>query len=136
MKTVLSSGKCSIFGDMADLGVAANEGLSLIEPVDLAHWWYNRLFIAEQPPGTTGLARRLNPSAFYCAMRWDFAVTPREAIRNSMCLVQANGVKIWCSPADWGPNERTGRIIDLSPGAAEALMVKTDEVVAVTLIMP
>ena len=34
-------------------------------------------------------------------------------------------------PADWGPNEKTGRIADLSPGLMDALNIDTDDEVEV-----
>ena len=61
----------SVFGGPADEGVGPHEGLALIGPTDLGIWWYSCLFLPESPAGTTGLARRLNPRAFYLAMRWD-----------------------------------------------------------------
>ena len=35
-------------------------------------------------------------------------------------------------PADWGPNEKTGRVADLSPGLMEALGIDTDDEVEVS----
>ena len=43
-----------------DEGVALDEGLAFIYEYETAP----QLFLDEQPPGTTGLARRLDPSAF------------------------------------------------------------------------
>ena len=77
----LGHGRMSVFGGPADEGVGPHEGLALVGPTDLALWWFSCCSCREQPAGTTGLARRLNPRAYYLAMRWDYAVYPREALR-------------------------------------------------------
>src|SRR5215831_7850460 len=61
-------GKCSWFGGPNDTGVAPDEGLAFIYDVDEAP----HLFLDEQPIGTTGLARRLDPDVYYIACRWDY----------------------------------------------------------------
>jgi len=137
----LGSGKMSMFGGPADEGVGPHEGLALVGPTDLGIWWYSSLFLPEQPPGTTGLARRLNPRAFYLAMRWDYSLYPREMLRHAVVKLTnpANELYVFARPVDFGPGDGrmidgqptrdTGRIADLSPGAAAALGLKTDEVV-------
>ena len=89
-----------------------------------------------QPTGTTGMARRLDPSVFYIACRWDYDVTPQDMLRESgqMALVTNTdtGVQRLAHPADWGPHEeQTGRAADLSPALAESLGVVTDDEVNV-----
>ena len=49
--------------------------------------------------------------------------------------VSANGHTIDCTPADWGPHVSTRRLADLSPGAARALGVKTDETVTIDILV-
>jgi hypothetical protein len=141
----LGSGKMSVFGGPADEGVGPDEGLALIGPADLGTWWHGCLFLPEQPAGTTGLARRLDPRAFYLAMRWDYGVYPKEVLRNAVVRVSnpANGRHLFARPVDFGPGDGsvidgratpdTGRIADLSPGAAGALGLQTDEVVGCEL---
>lgn len=127
-------GKMSVFGGPHDTGVSPDEGLALISAKDLHGTEFSHLFLATQPEGTTGLARRLDPQALYCAMRWDYQATPPSVLRHSLVRVtNGQGKSIVVQPADWGPNARTGRIIDLSPGAAEALGLKTDDLVTVEL---
>ena len=94
---------------------------------------YTYLFLQDQPEGTTGLARRLNPETFYIAMRWDYAAHPPAKLRHSFVKVTnpKTGKSIRCRPTDWGPNIRTGRMCDLSPGALCALDVATDDIVEV-----
>jgi hypothetical protein len=135
----LGRGKMSVFGGPADEGVGPHEGLALIGPADLGRWWFSSLFLSEQPAGTTGLARRLNPRAFYLAMRWDYARFSKQALREGMVRVSnpANGEHVFARPVDFGPGDGTaidgratadtGRIADLSPGAATALGLQTDD---------
>ena len=110
------------------------EGLALVEPRDLERWHFGHLFLKTQPVNTSGLARRLDPEAFYLACRWDYAVTSRSRLRESMCLVVADEVSAYARPVDWGPAEWTGRAADLSPGLAAKLNVLTGGYVQVYLL--
>lgn len=123
-------GKCSSFGGPNDLGVSASEGLAFIYDVsDAPH-----LFLPSQPPGTTGLARRLDPEVFYIATRWDYDDTPKDMLPDMVVHVYApkTGRSLVCTPADWGPHVDTGRVADLSPGLMEALGIETDDIVEVS----
>jgi hypothetical protein len=142
----LGTGKMSVFGGPADEGVGPHEGLALIGPTDLGIWWYSCLFLPEAPAGTTGLARRLNPRAFYLAMRWDYARWPKEFLRNAVVKLTnpVNDLHVFARPVDFGPGDGTvidgqptpdtGRMADLSPGAATALGLQTDDVVTCELV--
>jgi N-acetylmuramoyl-L-alanine amidase len=123
------TGRCSWFGGPQDLGVSADEGLAFIYSYEQAP----HLFLAAQPAGTTGLARRLNPEGFYVACRWDYSVTSKETLANPsrQALVSARGREFLAWPADWGPHEDTGRVADLSPGLMDALGITTDDTVEV-----
>jgi hypothetical protein len=143
---LLGTGKMSTFGGPADDGVGPHEGLALIGPSDLAFWWFSSLFLAEPPAGTTGLARRLNPRAFYLAMRWDYARWPKLLLRQTVVKLTnpVNGFWVFARPVDFGPGDGsvidgeptpdTGRIADLSPGAATALGLETDDVVRCEMV--
>jgi N-acetylmuramoyl-L-alanine amidase len=122
-------GKCSWFGGPDDDGVAPDEGLAFIYEVDQAP----HLFLDEQPPGTTGLARRLDPKEFYVACRWDYDVTPKSMLADPtiQATIIAKGKELRAWPADWGPHEQTDRVADLSPGLMEALGLETDDQVEV-----
>ena len=50
-----------------------------------------------------------------------------------VALVRApdTGIALTAFPADWGPNESTGRVADLSPGLMQDLGIGTDDVVDV-----
>jgi N-acetylmuramoyl-L-alanine amidase len=93
------------------------------------------LFLPQQPPGTTGLARRLNADAvLYVACRWDYASTPKEMLadkRYKARVTNSAGDSVVCWPADWGPHEDTGRVADLSPALMELLGLDTDDIVDV-----
>lgn len=131
------TGKMSSFGGPADLGVAWDEDLALVFREDLADYGrFGYLFLPEQPAGTTGLARMLNPAAFYLAMRWNYSQVSKEVLRQSIVKLKANGKTIFARPVDWGPNDDTGRVADLSPGCCAALGLDTDDEVTGELITP
>lgn len=119
----------STFGGPLDTGVSPSEGLALFERPDLTNPAHSSLFLRTQPPGTTGLARRLNPDRFYIACRWNYSQTPREFLR--ICVAKVtnpqNNRSTMARPADWGPNIATGRVADLSPGLAAELGLETDD---------
>jgi N-acetylmuramoyl-L-alanine amidase len=125
------SGKCSWFGGPEDMGVDPDESLAFI----YEYKGHEYLFLDEQPPGTTGLARRLDPNQFYVACRWDYGITPKTMLDDpdKMCLVKSprTGRKCLAWPADWGPHDDTDRVADLSPGLMDALGIKTDDEVLV-----
>jgi len=123
------AGKCSWFGGPNDGGVSPSEGLAFIYEYDDAP----HLFLVQQPAGTTGLARRLNPDVFYLACRWDYDETPKDMLRRKdlRAIVRANNKQFLAWPADWGPHEDTGRIADISAGLMDALGIETDDKVEV-----
>jgi N-acetylmuramoyl-L-alanine amidase len=120
-------GKVSWFGGPEDMGVSVSEGLAFIYSVDMAP----HLFLPTQPPGTTGLARRLNPAVYYIACRWDYDApgTSKDDLLDVQVLVRApkTGKAFIADPADWGPHTDTGRVADISPGLMDALGIQTDD---------
>ena len=129
-------GSMSTFGGPHDFGMSPSEGLALFEPNDLDDPRHCELFLPSQPPGTTGLGRRLNPDKFYLACRWDYKVTSRSFLRNTtaeVVSVKNNLLSVAARPVDWGPHVDTGRIADLSPGLAAALKLNTDDEVVVII---
>jgi hypothetical protein len=143
----LGAGRMSTFGGPADDGVGPHEGLALVGPSDLAYWWFACLFLPQPPPGTTGLARRLNPRAYYLAMRWDYARFPVDFLRNTVVKLTnpTSGLVVLARPVDFGPGDGTvidgqptpdtGRLADFSPGAAMALGLQTDDYVRIEIIV-
>jgi len=128
--TMNLKGKVSWFGGPNDItGVTADEGLAFIYEYETAP----HLFLDKQPPNTTGLARRLNPAVNYIACRWDYDVYPKPSLLEHMALVRSTktGKEIMCYPADWGPNQSTDRVADISEGAMQALGIHTDDEVEV-----
>jgi hypothetical protein len=134
--SIVLRGKMSTFGGPDDSGVNAIEGLALVEPSQLQQ--VKDYFLPTQPPGTTGLARRLNPKTFYLACRWDYEKTSKSFLLESLVTVTnpQNGKTAQAKPVDWGPNKNTGRIADLSPGLAEFLGLQTDQEVEVVIPLP
>jgi hypothetical protein len=114
-------GKVGVFGGPKDHSFKPDDKLAL--PTGL-HFQY-------QP------VRSLNPSSFYCAMRWDYRqkhMSPEEGKRwwaNKKLLVTnpTNGRSVVVRAVDYGPHASTGLDIAISPGAAEVLGVEVgDEV--------
>ena len=129
-EVVTVRGKVSHFGGPRDMGVSPSEGLAFLYEVDDKP----HLFLKRQPPGTTGLARRLDPKKFYVAMRWDYDQFTKEVLAgDDLALVRSpkTGKQFEAHPADWGPHEDTGRVADISPGLMEALEITTDDEVEV-----
>ena len=126
-------GRMSIFGGPEDMGVRTDEGLALVSNADLRE--LRAYFLPEQPPGTTGLARRLNPNSIYIACRWNYRVTAKVTLVASLVTVgnPQNQRQAFAKPVDWGPDAVTGRIADLWPGLASNLGLETDNEVEVTL---
>jgi hypothetical protein len=88
------------------------------------------------------LEQELNPRAYYLAMRWDYVRLPKEALRNGFVRLSVPGADdrhVFARPVDFGPGDGsvidgaptrdTGRLADLSPGAATALGLQTDDLV-------
>jgi N-acetylmuramoyl-L-alanine amidase len=122
-------GKVSWFGGPDDTGVSPSEGLAFIYKVsDAPH-----LFLDQQPSGTSGLARRLDPEEFYIACRWDYNLYPKPSLLQHTALVRSlkTGKSFEAYPSDWGPHEDTGRVADISPGLMDALGITTDDEVEV-----
>jgi N-acetylmuramoyl-L-alanine amidase len=123
-------GKVSWFGGPDDTGVAPDEGLAFLHKVDDKP----DIFLDEQPPGTTGLARRLDPDEHYIALRWNYEQFSKEFLRGDVfAKVRApkTGREFWAAPADWGPHTSTGRVADLSPSLMARLGIETDDEVEV-----
>jgi N-acetylmuramoyl-L-alanine amidase len=122
-------GKVSWFGGPDDTGVSPDEGLAFIYDVDDAP----HLFLPQQPAGTTGLARRLDPARPYIACRWNYDEVSKEELLQTVALVRSvkTGKAYPAYPADWGPHQDTDRIADISPGLMAALGIETDDEVEV-----
>ena len=76
----------------------------------------------------------LRVEKLYIACRWNYQQTSRAFLQDSVAHVSANGRTVSnVRPMDWGPNERTGRVADFSPGLAEALGLSTNDTCEVTI---
>lgn len=125
----MQTGKVSWFGGPEDTGVSPSEGLAFISSVGQKE----ELFLPSQPSGTTGLARRLNPHVHYVAMRWDYNQHSKSELLELKAFVRnpGTGFGVICMPADWGPNENTGRLADVSQSVMMDLGLETDDLVEV-----
>lgn len=124
------TGTCSWFGGPDDSGVSPSEGLAFIYEINEENQF---LFLPMQPPNTTGLARRLNTEVSYLALRFNYEDHPKDTLLQRRALVRniKTGMALTAIPVDWGPNENTGRIADLSPSLMRNLGLTTDDVVEV-----
>ncbi len=130
-------GKMSTFGGPGDSGMASNEGLALVNSQSDFELLRD-YFLAEQPPGTSGWGRRLNPETNYIACRWVYSQTPRSYLLGTLVQVTnpSNGKTELAKPIDWGPNQNTGRVADLSPGLARTLGLSTNDQCQVEITLP
>lgn len=126
-----AKGPVSWFGGPTDMGVAPDEGLAFIFDVATAP----HLFLAVQPEGTTGLARRLNSAVPFIALRWDYDEFPKAMLASMdyVALVRSPDTnrQFLAWPADWGPHADTERVADISLGLMEYLGIVTDDEVEV-----
>lgn len=125
-----AKGKVSWFGGPDDMGVSPSEGLAFIYDVEDKP----TIFLDEQPSGTTGLARRLNPDKPYIAMRWDYDRFSKDFLAGSAVARVTStrtGKSHLAHPADWGPHVDTNRVADISPGLMKKLGIETDDEVEV-----
>lgn len=123
---MIFKGKCSWFGGPHDRGVSEHEGLALVQSARQLPDFF-------LPDNGLGLARRLNPDKLYIACRWDYHHFPISYLLQNLVTVTTGLKSIQVQPVDWGPNARTGRIADLSPGALKALGLQTDGIVTVVI---
>lgn len=131
--TILFQGRCSTFGGPHDSGMRNDEGLALI------HYISQRpeIFLSGAHPTNIALGHLLNPDAMYIACPWNYHVTtPGWLLMHQLRVTSMRNntlrtAMVW--PADWGPNPKTGRIADLSPGAAKVLGVDTGDIVKIEI---
>lgn len=138
---VTYKGKVSSFGGPLDSGVKHDEGLALYnkyeECPEIFLWDLPDLLKTDPgyPGDAEGLARRLNPNLHYCACRWDYKITPKRVLIDSIVVIYGVSKNIMARPVDWGPHVDTGRIIDVSPGVMDDLNIKTDDEVEFILLL-
>lgn len=119
-----TSGKAGLFGGPKDRSIKPDDKLEL--PIG-RHFTYER-------------ARSLNWKSFYCAMRWNYRLlhmSPEEGKRwwaNKKLTVTnpATGSSVVVRAVDYGPHEKSGLDILISPGAAEAIGVETGSEVEIS----
>lgn len=140
MSATRITGKSYSFGTPGsaadDQEIAPGQALSLVQPEDITKSDFSGYFLAQQPPGTTGLMRRLDPTKFYLACRYDSGVA--DYLRSHLVTVtnphdrskSAQGRVV-----EWGPPRRPeyeGYVAALSPGLAETLGLKRGDEVEIS----
>jgi hypothetical protein len=127
-------GRVSTFGGPNDPYAGRDEVLALFEThYETRQPGVREYFLDSPPKNAKGTMRRLDPDTFYVACRWDYAKASKKELRDSLVTVTnpKNGRSAKAKPVDWGPHRSTGRAVDISPGLAEYLGVKSDEIVTV-----
>ena len=164
----LGKGKVSCFGGPDDLGVGPTEGLALALASDIVAGPFVGLFLPEPPKDAEGndipgIARRLNPHTYYCALRWDEVLKPfgldyftdekrdlatTAMLRNAVVRITnpRTGACLFARPVDYGPGDGrvvdgqhdpdTERLGDLSPACLQFLGLVTDDIAGFELILP
>jgi hypothetical protein len=130
---VIIRGKIGTWGGPSDTGVPPDEGLSLVSPESLES--LKEYFLPTQPPGTTGLARRLNVEKYYMSARWNYKTFSREYLPKHKVKVSnpRNGKEAEAQPVDYGPSANFGRVADLSPGLATFLGLQIGDEAVITI---
>jgi len=77
----------------------------------------------------------LDENEFYVACRWDYGEYSPSVLRSSWIIIRANEKEIYAKAYDWGPGKRTGRAIDMSPGALNALGLKTNDAASAYIVL-
>lgn len=129
-------GKMSTFGGPHDTGMKPDEGLALFDDEqDMKAHGLGDYLLSQAVAGAPGLGRRLNPAKYYLACRWWDAGLSRKKVRSSWAWVEnpKTGKRHRARPVDYGPAPYTGRVADLSPGLAQALALRTDDICRVIL---
>ena len=126
-------GKCSFFGGAIDKGMKYDEGLSLYEHKEAD--FRPDLFRERSSDEKEGASQRLRFYANYLALRYD-QTFPRWEWQKTVWKITnpKNDKFVIASLVDWGPHERTGRLVDISYGTGTVLGVKTDDIVVVERI--
>lgn len=115
-----TSGRGSTFGGPADTGVKPDEygwvaGHSTEVPLRQMTGYYLAMRWPYRNEEDTGPGSDQNNPSFW----WKVKVVVRNPASKKSVVVEA---------VDWGPNITTGRVIDLSPQAMEAIGGKTDDI--------
>jgi|GEM_PF-4787968 len=145
LKPTISGPTLVDFGGPSHQRPMSSGGLALFDDSDAdgddAKFKY--LFTAQEKDPKGGLDKtkprplvyRLKPDQFYLAARWDYSLTSRTFLRNTKVRVRnpANNKSELAQPVDWGPAPTTGSVAELSKGLADALGLKENDPVEVSV---
>lgn len=111
-----------------DKGMKDDEGLSLYEHKE-ADLRPDLFYPADQYPGK-GTSKRLRHDAFFFSYMFPKGQYARRKLQLSPWVLKnpKTGKCVVAHLVDRGPAEWTGRVFDVSPRVAEALGMKTDEI--------
>lgn len=128
------TGKIRTFGGPDDNAASPSEGLALITtPEEMRD---SKVFMASASPPPK--VRNLDTATFYMAARWDYKDTPKNWLQTHKVKVRNNTTRkvIEAQAVDWGPMPSTGAVMDLSPGLANALGLKVNDVASYYIEKP
>ena len=133
---LMVKGQWKTFGGPDDLTRGPDEGLSLVSEGDIP--FFSSVLLPEQPPETTGLIRRLNPSKYYIACRWDSSMNRSLLKKGDMAKVSnvRTGKTIKARPVDYGPALFTNCVADISPGLKDFLGLQGGDEIEVEVPVP
>jgi hypothetical protein len=133
---LMVKGQWKTFGGPDDLTRRPDEGLSLVSESDIP--FFSSVLLPNQPPGTTGLIRRLDPSKYYIACRWDGSTNRSFLKKGDMAKVSnpRTGKAIKARPVDYGPNKFTNCVADISPGLKDFLGLQGADEIVVEVPVP
>ena len=124
------SGRVSHFGGPRDTGVSSSETGAITG---------ERLRALNSPLSPDAATLRARPGDYYyAALRVDYSPRGRSwwAGQRLLVVAPATGRAIVVRLVDWGPNTRTGRVLDLSPQALRELGIATDATALVSFAAP
>jgi hypothetical protein len=136
-------GKMYTFGipgsGATDTEIASSATLSLIEPEEASKPENAPYLVPYQPPGTTGLMRRLNPKSFYVACSYD--VHMFKYLKSHLVLVRnprdpklppVKAKVVERGPTNVGKYKENDWVIGLSPALADKLGLSTNDEVEIS----
>jgi hypothetical protein len=127
------SGKISTFGGSSDLFMKPTEGLALFEHHE-ADKRPDLFCEAEFDRSDFPVWKRLRETSMYCAFRYNQSIPRRVLQETPVKIINPKNSKfVMASIVDWGPNEDTHRMIDVSEGVANALDLETDDIANVEI---
>jgi hypothetical protein len=133
---LMVKGQWKTFGGPDDQTRRSDEGLSLVSEADIP--FFSSVLLPNQPAGTTGLIKRLDPTKYYIACHWDSSMKSSFLKRGEMAKVSnvRTGKTIKARPVDYGPASFTNCVADISPGLKDFLGLQGADEISVEVPVP